>query len=264
MPTNPLLTLSNVADQVLAISRESYVGESSQISRLREALAAKEHESLEVASRRTAFEAQIVAESFLENAHGGAAKFIELEELLNLIWSIPEDVGNCLEGRAISLDSMSAAYLKMTAGYTERDGIYASSPEEIDYSWLLEILDEIDADLSNTSIQKQLRIGIERHISIMRSTLSRNVVPVDTVVQQLATLSGLLSAAAHTEPDTQKSKKFWRWSVRISAGLVADVLTGIPVNTATNLIMLALESSDDTSPESNDGDLEDLGESVGV
>jgi len=265
MNTNPLLSMATAIDAITIRGQSATSSEEDLNSYLFRTFNGREGESTFIASRRCAYEAQLVAETFFGSTSDGSNKFVDLESVNDIIWKVPEGVSRRLSGESSLMHPSAAQILRMAAGYTERGGIYSASREQFDFSWLFEILDEIDSDLPSSSVPEQLRIGISRHISIMRSTLARDIVPVETIVQQLATLSGLLFAAAQSETDKKKVKKFILWAARVSAGVVVDIAIGIPVNTATNILMMALESGEaDVSGDGSDGDLQDLGETISV
>lgn len=251
MSTNPLVRLAEIYEHLDDASKSGSPSYNNLQTRCRRSLGAGDLESVSSAAARVAYEGQISLEVFAAD-HPQVMQTLDAKHTLSIMWN------SVLWMRSVesndpdlSIDSSHPQLLRMAASMMAMGTSLAPDQAEPDFGWLRILLGEIENELVDSSIKKELKLSIRRQISQTLLVLDSEPVSADLVIRYLAMLSGLLSAAAQSEAKMSKARRLMSWSVRIASGIVIDGLVGVPAASLTNAILMAIE------PGSDDGDIAD-------
>lgn len=259
MSTHPLVRLAEVYEILDNALRRKEATYDITVYPLGRALDLHDTESISTGAARSAFEGQLLIEAFVSE-QPVASKAMDVEHLLTVMWEASNLLRQIESRKALpAINVGDAKLLRMAASMMTMGTTLKPSDSIPNFDWLLEILDEILGDLDDSSISKQMKLVIRRHAVQTKQVLDHDPVAPDLVIRYLATLSGLLSAAAQAEPKASRARQFMKWSVRIAGGIMIDALTGVPAASITNALLLAIDSS---GGKESDEDLVDLGESA--
>ncbi|PRB72511.1 hypothetical protein [Arthrobacter sp. MYb213] len=261
MSTHPLVRLAEVYEHLYLAAQDNEPSYTSLTYKCQQALGLRNNETISVAAARSALEGQLVLEAFVTE-QPIASKYLDAGHLLAIMWEATRLL-RTVESRQIldDVEISDAKLLRMAASMMTMGETLAPPEAHPNFDWLLAILQEVQTDLDESSISEQMKLSIRRQINQTELILEQDPVSPELVIRYLATLSGLLSAAAQSEPTPSKARQFMKWSVRIAGGIMIDALTGVPAVSITNAILLAIDSSAGTGL---DVELEDLGEASGV
>jgi len=259
MSTHPLIRLANVYEILHEASGKKEMNYGNIDYRCGRSLGLHDNELISTGAARAAFEGQLLLESFVLE-QPAASQDMDVEHLLTVMWDATQLLRQIENRKALSAVNIGDAKLLRMAASLMTMGTTLNPSESLqNFDWLHAILDEVLTDLDDSSISAQMKLAIRRQVLQSKQVLDHDPVSPDLVIRYLATLSGLLSAAAQAEPKASKARQFMKWSVRIAGGILIDALTGVPAASITNALLLAIDSS--ASDESDD-DLVDLGEAA--
>ena len=261
MSTHPLVRLAEIYEILHAELNKNDVFYDGLINSCERSLSLRNNETVSTAAARTALEGQLLLEAFMVE-QPLASLPLDAPHLITTMWNTTQLLRNVESRKSLYKVELSDAKLLRMAASMMTMGTTLTPTETLPtYEWLREILSEVLGDLEDSSIGKQMTLSIRRQVLQTQLILDQDPVLPDLVIRYLATLSGLLSAAAQAEPSAPKARRFMKWSVRIAGGIMIDALTGVPAASITNAILLAIDSSDDAGASD---DFEDLGEAAGV
>lgn len=248
MTINPLVKIAEIYELLDENAKREQVPYGGIQYACEKILDLRNNETIVTAAARTAYEGQLHLEAFVEE-QPETSKVFDAPHLLATMWNAPELL-RVVEKRdsLYAVDPSDAKLLRMAASLITMGQSLASPEMKPDFTWLSEILAEILSELDDSSIGKQMKLSIRRQIEQTSLLLEHNPVSADLVIRYLATLSGLLSAAAQAESRPAKARQFMKWSVRIAGGIVIDALTGVPAATITNAILLAIDGTSESNP----------------
>lgn len=250
---NPVLILAEILETLQEFDQQDSYTTRTVVKKLQTMLALGESDTLSSHVSKICYESDVMIRNmFAERPDMAAA--IDKKHLMELVWDVLD------RARAVQrldnwneIESSEAAYLRMAAAVTQTGGEFTAAPGSADYSWLADLLKQIDDEVESSSISSQMKIAVRRLTTQTLRLITEDHVSHDLVTRYLAQLAGLLSAAAQAEPDKSRARDLMKWSIRVAGRIAIDVITGVPANALTDLFILAIEGSVDVDPVAPSG-----------